>query len=607
MFRWPRGRPTQRRLEENARDDYLEAILLAIGKGNARPTSEHQLVRLLDPARQTEAQKKFSSLGAAGAHPQNVERDLHRWTCNLYDLDIEPLPVKIPLLIDGQVQEVGVPVIGPHQWLKALSRPGREGVFRRTVFGPDGPDGLLEFWETMMENPYAHPHPGMNEDAFPDKMLPFVIHVDGAESFTAAEAIIVSLSIYVSSGHVLDVKLLSTLIMHHMVPTRAMRDEMFRRLCIFYAWSFHHSIKNVGPAVDMYRQDFAPDSINARMANQPLNSDGYCGCFVFWKGDRKARMECHRETRHHSCSFMCQYDYASQFFRKAPVEFSYANFFGPWRDTMLTPLEAKKQSASPFARIPGWHPYANLDDLLHNWHKGIGEIFGASLMVDFLLDGSLAMPRGADDALRDLYLECRAWCACNNLSPPRHPFSLKLLGLQYLGELKFPCFMGYVKAATVKVVMSFLAHKALEFTRAGTEHQMTRAMCAWAYNHWFAIIDSAHRVLTVEQAEESFKAGVLFYHSYARLNVEAVTVRDLMLYQIIPKHHYAWHQIEFLRINRMNPKHHHCFMDEDFVGRIANLASRTSSRTVITRCMQRYLLCMAIQWEVHRRNDAGDN
>ena len=39
----------------------------------------------------------IASLGSWGRHSQNQERDLHRWIHNVYQLQLEPFDVQVPL------------------------------------------------------------------------------------------------------------------------------------------------------------------------------------------------------------------------------------------------------------------------------------------------------------------------------------------------------------------------------------------------------------------------------------------------------------------------------------------------------------------------------
>lgn len=41
--------------------------------------------------------KAFASLGSNGDHPQNCERDLHRWLRNLYGFKLEPYKISVEL------------------------------------------------------------------------------------------------------------------------------------------------------------------------------------------------------------------------------------------------------------------------------------------------------------------------------------------------------------------------------------------------------------------------------------------------------------------------------------------------------------------------------
>ncbi len=51
----------------------------------------------------------------------------------------------------------------------------------------------------------------------------------------------------------------------------------------------------------------------------------------------------------------------------------------------------------------------------------------------------------------------------------------------------------------------------------------------------------------------------------------------------------------------VNPRHTHCFMDEDYMGRVARLAKHTPGTNTSLRTVQRWLLFLAQRWEALAR------
>ena len=90
--------------------------------------SDHQLPH--------EAIRAFASLGANGKHPQNAERDLHRWLRALYGFKLEPYVLKMSLQVDNQKETmVPVRVLLLHGILDAVSTMESTAFFDSMFLG----------------------------------------------------------------------------------------------------------------------------------------------------------------------------------------------------------------------------------------------------------------------------------------------------------------------------------------------------------------------------------------------------------------------------------------------------------------------------------------
>ena len=67
--------------------------------------------------------------------------------------------------------------------------------------------------------------------------------------------------------------------------------------------------------------------------------------------------------------------------------------------------------------------------------------------------------------------------------------------------------------------------------------------------------------------------------------------RHIYRWKFRPKVHYLDHQISEL-VFLWNPKFWMCFMDEDFIGKIANLGSKCHAATVASSTLLRYLILL---------------
>lgn len=84
-------------------------------------------------------------------------------------------------------QSVLVPIILPHEIFAAVYNAGPE-QWRRSMIGENGTEGVMEWWENAMQTPWGATHPALADAEHLDTCVPFVLHEDGAESFTEKEA-----------------------------------------------------------------------------------------------------------------------------------------------------------------------------------------------------------------------------------------------------------------------------------------------------------------------------------------------------------------------------------------------------------------------------------
>ena len=81
----------------------------------------------------------LASLGSGGAWPSNIERDLHRWLRNLYDVRLEPSFLKLDLLLPHVhgPQPVQMPVLPLHVVMHCIANAGPM-QFAQSLVGPAG-------------------------------------------------------------------------------------------------------------------------------------------------------------------------------------------------------------------------------------------------------------------------------------------------------------------------------------------------------------------------------------------------------------------------------------------------------------------------------------
>ena len=77
-----------------------------------------------------------------------------------------------------------------------------------------------------------------------------------------------------------------------------------------------------------------------------------------------------------------------------------------------------------------------------------------------------------------------------------------------------------------------------------------------------------------------------FLASYAWQN-------SIMIFKMRPKHHYLWHVGQSVKATRLNPRLHHVWSDEKFLGCIKKVACHCHGSTVQKRAIERYLIALS--------------
>ena len=101
-------------------------------------------------------------------------------------------------------------------------------------------------------------------------------------------------------------------------------------------------------------------------------------------------------------------------------------------------------------------------------------------------------------------------------------------------------------------------------------------------------------------AERAWRAAQAFLLCYQELSAEAFRTEQLR-WKTRPKIHYFAHMVDYMKACRRNPSAHHCFGEEDFIGKVLTVACSTHGRTVMVRALQRYRLYVSLRWEKQRR------
>ena len=232
----------RQRLEELGDSKTVQKLAELVGRGKCSVAAACEIAQgVVEDHHQLPngAVRAFASLGANGNHPQNAERDLHRWLRCLYGFQLQTYVLKVDLQIDSsKVQSVAIRVLAPHEIFHSFASMKSTFAFNSLVLGNLTDSERIGFWEHIKTlRPWAsHPifHNG-DGDVDLAKLVGVTIHGDGAVMKRDDECFVWSVSsCYRNEGTTKDPLL--TKIPVAMIPERHMLSKevtyLMFRLCL---------------------------------------------------------------------------------------------------------------------------------------------------------------------------------------------------------------------------------------------------------------------------------------------------------------------------------------------------------------------------------------
>ena len=127
----------------------------------------------------------------------------------------------------------------------------------------------------------------------------------------------------------------------------------------------------------------------------------------------------------------------------------------------------------------------------------------------------------------------------------------------------------------------------------------TLAFSAWNLNRAVEICDGDHLLLVPRYADECDEVLQQHLRSFQFLAVRhGVNAR---LFNMRPKCHYNYHTGDQTRKWQINPFCFDCFDEESWLGHIKRIAKQCHGSTMTARVLSRYLICLGLFLENHRR------
>ncbi|CAK9058813.1 unnamed protein product [Durusdinium trenchii] len=164
----------------------------------------------------------------------------------------------------------------------------------------------------------------------------------------------------------------------------------------------------------------------------------------------------------------------------------------------------------------------------------------------------------------------------------------------------FPELGSAWKAANVKLVLWFIAEKAVEFAKAtGARVLEAGACCAWSLVSAIHVMEQSDLIMTTSEASNFYELITAHLLHWQGIREECASL-NLQRWRLRPKHHALEETALAVFRRRLNPRFTQCFHDEAYLGATKRIATKCNSNTVLLRVFQRLLLLLGQRWQQTR-------
>jgi hypothetical protein len=518
----------------------------------------------------------MAAIGTSGQHGQNCHRDLVRIFCGD---DLLP-PASVQITVPAKVSSQGVIELTAvesamfyiHDWLTVLStKPEAMDIALGTVAD------RRRFWSGVSEDDPRWAHPALAElrrsPDFPAKVVPLLLHGDGAEHKKNDSLTVVSVRSLVATTNTLASQLLVTAFpkscrqqgrKHHLEDT-----DTWLSLWRLISWDLQACFEGKRPALDPGGQPAAGagKSIGIRAVVWVISGDMDYFSNDFWLPHSSANSPC----------LACTADTDTK----------------PWNDFRPCSLwrSAARDSTPtthPVASLPGVSLATFCFDALHCLEQGpsshaIGNLFFEIVVEEFddrnagleYLNeriSCLQRERGVEPQNRTPRLELSQFCDAKSL------------------RSSYPCLNKSVKARHVRYLVAVAVTIAEERQHVSREAQHRRAafqQLAAAYD----LIDKEGYFLSQRDAQSLAQGMDRFLAHYSHLAKVAMDA-GCKKWSITPKFHFAAHLAA--QAKWLSPRCSWTYAGEDFCGRVSSLAhsvlAATPAHRVVPKLLEKYRL-----------------
>ena len=243
--------------------------------------------------------------------------------------------------------------------------------------------------------------------------------------------------------------------------------------------------------------------------------------------------------------------------------------------------------------------YVELDlnffrDQMHIVYLGFARDLLASIIVDRMLEAGVA-PQGRQKYLQQLTISMNKWLTLHHRGKAvRRTFTWANIGAD---GACYPELSGMFKASAIKAMVFYFAYVCKDDC---TERGKLRATCMWALADYVYRCGRHGLFIAYHDRRVLMSRGRLHLVTYYMLAHHAAD-RSERLYKIRPKHHAFDELLSSLLKSCLNPDRFSTWTDEDYLGKLKRIACRCHGSSVLSRCLQRYMLNCSLRFATRRR------
>lgn len=522
----------------------------------------------------------------------HAERDIFRYAASQGLLPAQLYTVSIEVCTpDGLNQEnVPLPLILPHELFSALFSAGPER-WAQSVTG--SPEALADYWDGATRCDWYQSHPAVQQGL--DTTIPMGFYGDGARfsQNDSMEAFCWNSILTATVGSPLDNRFLIAC-----VPTARCLPWTLHQIAAPIAWSFSVLLDGTWPSADHLGRPWQPRSLRAQRAGTQLAA-GWRAAFVESRGDWEFQVRLYRLQgyRHNNMCHLC-----AATLKDGPLSFANFSPDAGWRATLKTSVDFFQtrplEEHCPLVRVPGFALSMLRIDTMHTICLGLGRFLNAAVLLWLCRSGHARFGEGSlDQRLRRSWVCFKAWCYTMSVMTTQRVFCLKRIGPKGWLTHEYPELL--TKAWNSRIITAWLADEACQAQAREVGDGEEERCLVQAVTYWLAkaysIMEGNPRNLSAEVADGLARCFEELLSVWTALSNLALEVSALG-WPVRPKWHLIAHLADIVRADRVNPRHYHCFRDEDQVGTLIKVAASSHRSTVSISVLNKYLLRLGLRW-----------